>query len=712
MGYAPFAERICRVILKLTPVNGYVIGLHGKWGSGKSTALNFILEYLEKHNIENKGKEITHIDFRPWIVSGHQDLIVAFFKILSENLGPREGFLKRHFRPIAKFINGTTDNLVDAAATVAITVDPSGGIASGFAGNLAKKSFNSMLSSFLEDPSLQTAYESLKTQLAASGRRFLVTVDDIDRLGELEVRTIMQLVKSIGQLPNVTYLLAYDRVVVWRALDQAPYQDVPHFAEKIVQQEIELPTPNRGALLAILNTELSFLLNLVPESARWIELVQQGIDRWIRSPRDIVRLSNAVKFSWSALQYEIDPQDLLAMEGLRLFDSDAFNWVRDNRDFLFSQGRYILAQNDLKLLTIESLRARIQKESQPQLMRVISVLFPQESELLENRKSYGGESYIEVQRRRGIGSEAGYDAYFGMHPSADTIPNAVINDLISKLNNAKEIENIIRSYFDRKNSRGELMLGKLLDELLVRFRSRDPVPPTKELLVALFQVGGNLLNIEDYGNAFTLSPRAQVSLLVRTMLQAWGTHAAGKSLVAAFKSGGSVAFLAEIYVDRGRELGIFKSDTSVSPLIDQIAYIQIGKILFGRIKAAAKNGTLEESPFFFNIERSWGHLDSPLSVKRWLSSGMKKSGKFLATAGKGLVSYSIGSVSRSYTMSGLPDESFYDLQVISDSAAKHAKDSELSQDELNLIAELARGAKAILGERSTQSSSSSQQLKP
>jgi hypothetical protein len=57
-------------------------------------------------------------------------------------------------------------------------------------------------------------------------------------------------------------------------------------------------------------------------------------------PRDVLRLANAVKFSWPTLEGEIDPVDLLAMEGLRLFDTQAFNWIRDNRDFLFRDGHY------------------------------------------------------------------------------------------------------------------------------------------------------------------------------------------------------------------------------------------------------------------------------------------------------------------------------------------------------------------------------------
>lgn len=182
LGYAPFAKRIATVIIKMTAPNGYVIGVHGQWGSGKSTALNFILEYLKKHNAEHENDQITHIDFRPWIVSGHQDLIVAFFKILSERLGPKGTRWTRFQNWIAGLISGTTDNLVDAAATVALTIDPSGGAASGFAGNLAKKSVNALLGRYLENPSLQTAYEDLKSQLGRSGRRFVVTIDDMDRL--------------------------------------------------------------------------------------------------------------------------------------------------------------------------------------------------------------------------------------------------------------------------------------------------------------------------------------------------------------------------------------------------------------------------------------------------------------------------------------------------------------------------------------------------
>src|SRR5438067_96089 len=50
LGFAPFAERLSKVITRQNAPNGYVIGLHGEWGSGKSTALNFVSAFLKKHN--------------------------------------------------------------------------------------------------------------------------------------------------------------------------------------------------------------------------------------------------------------------------------------------------------------------------------------------------------------------------------------------------------------------------------------------------------------------------------------------------------------------------------------------------------------------------------------------------------------------------------------------------------------------------------------
>lgn len=283
---------------------GYVIGLHGRWGSGKSTVLNFIQAHIEKHNQEvaEATDKITFVDFRPWVVSGHQDLVAAFFKILSESLGPADGLWMRRWKQCVRYFKGTSDTLVDAVATVAITVDPTGGLAARASGNIAKWSIDQQIGAFLEEPSLQSAYDKLKSQLAQTRCRFLVSIDDLDRLEDAEVRSIVQMVKTVARLPNVVYILAYDREIVWKALDgPSTGRNGPRFAEKIVQQEVELPRASRHSLLTMLDREIGFLTGSTDDSLRWSYIVRDGVQHWVRHPRDVLRLANAIKFSWPAL---------------------------------------------------------------------------------------------------------------------------------------------------------------------------------------------------------------------------------------------------------------------------------------------------------------------------------------------------------------------------------------------------------------------------
>lgn len=701
LNYAPFAARIAKVITSLTAPNGYVIGIHGQWGTGKSTAINFILAYLDKHNAEYEDDQVIHIDFRPWIVSGHQDLIAAFFKILSERLGPKDSKWIRFWRRTLRFMHGTTDNLVDAAATVALTVDPTG-TAAGFGANVAKKSVNALLDRFLDDPSLQAAYESLKEQLGRSDKRFLVTIDDIDRLENDNVRAIMQMVKSIGQLPNVVYVLSYDRDIVWDALDETATHAGPRFAEKIVQQEIELPRPSRNALLVILDEEISFLTADTPDTTRWHYLVRDGINRWIRSPRDVVRLSNAVKFSWPAMEGEIDPQDLLAMEGIRLFDQGAFSWLRDNRDFLFTEGRFVMSNDDVKIEAVEGLKARIPEVRSSQVMRILTVLFPQSGKWFEGKDHYSDESFIETTRRRGVGSAAGYDTYFGLHPSSDAIPKAVVDELMSKLDNADECERIIRAYMSRTNGRGELMIGKLLDELRVRFRHPGPATPQQGLLDALFRVGEEIISIDRDAGVFELSPRAQLMFLIRNMLEQWGSEEAGNHLVEAFEKAGSAMFLAEQFMDRGRELRIFKSDSTEPPTITAEAFANLGELLMVKIKRAEAEGTLANTAYYFSIARAWAHLAGADKPKQWLTNGMLESADFLAKAARGLVSYSLGTPVRRYTLRDNPDRDLFDLDVLLEAGRKHLADEDLTDDQRSIIAAVVRGAERLSQGRSSE----------
>lgn len=711
LGVAPFAERISKVIQNLQAPNGYVIGLQGAWGSGKSTVLNFVTAYLERFNeAAAAADKITIINFRPWIVAGHQDLIAAFFKLIAESLEPREVRWKRQKKRMVRSFGFGSEKLVDTVAALAVTADPTGGIASGTAGAVAKGSLRTMVDRFLEEPSLQVVHQNLVKQLAASGRRFLVVIDDLDRLEDSEIKEIMRMVKTIGHLPNMIYLLAYDREIVWKALDDGLDRIGPKFAEKIVQQELELPKPSRGSLLSILADQTAFLPPAPEGSMRWFYIVQYGIQRWAQYPRDVLRLGNAAKFAWSALEGEIDPHDLLAMEGLKLFDTAAFNWIRDNRDFLFGGGTYQMVQDEAKKEAMAALRQRLPSAHSTQVMEVVAALFPQAAKWMGDRHHLGGEAHVEIRKRRGVGSEAGYDSYFALHPSHNAILKVEIDRAEASLNDPVVTEALIRSYLDKYDDQGEPMVGMLLDELHLRFLGKSPAHPTQALLDVLFRVGEEISAMDWTGRELALPPRAKIWFLIKDMLELWGIESAGTHLLEAFGKTEGVSFRADVYVECGRASAVFESNSPQAPLVNDEDFKALGEQLLPDILMAAQEGALERAPYYFDIIRAWAHLGNPDEVKAWVSQGMMHSAEFMVKTGRGLMAHSMGRRPRTYHMREAPDSSVYDLEVILAAGKKHLAEGSLDEDARNSLSEMVRGARACLSLQSETSGADSENM--
>lgn len=688
LGYKPFCEQLAKVILNLTAPNGYVIGLHGEWGSGKSTGLNFIRAFLDKHNqeAEHDSERITLVDFRPWIISGHQDLIAAFFKIMAESIGDQPGFWKRQWRRAMRAFKIGGDPLVDAVATVAVTVDPSGtvGAASKATAPLFKKSLGALVDNFLAEPSLQMAHEELKKRLTERKQRFLVTIDDIDRLQDNEINSIMQMVKTVGRLPNAIYLLAYDRAIVWDALDGKRSKG-PRFGEKIVQQEIELPQSSKDLLLGMLDEETAFLNVHIEETTRWHYIVSDGIRRWIRHPRDVLRIANALKFSWAALEGEIDPADLYAMEGLRLFDSKVFDWIRWNRDFLFFEGRYTMAAEDTKTQMAKLLKDSLPEDTHEETLRILAILFPEHAETFEGKHAIREESATSTAARRGVGYLPGYDAYFGLHPSPDAIPKSIVDSITVNLANTEVLSKIIEPYLVKTDRRGQPVIGQLLQEVRYRFYGRHSLVPTKEFLDLLFDYGERILALEWNAEVFVSSPRAHLSFLIAELLQIWGKNQAGRHLLASFKKSSSAVFCAGVFVDRARELGKMPFGDSSPPTITEPDLQLLGNELLPKIERSANDGTLAKAPFYFHIVAAWSYMGKANEAKAWLSSGMLNSAEFLAKATMGLVSYSISNNGREYSMRELPDSSLYDPQILKVASKKHLAGDQLNRDQRSRI---------------------------
>jgi KAP family P-loop domain len=75
-----------------------------------------------------------------------------------------------------------------------------------------------------------------------------------------EALAVFRLVKSVGQLQNILYVLVFDRVLAEKVVSEHFPSEGPHYLEKIVQAAFELPMPEKTELRNYLLTKLSAIV--------------------------------------------------------------------------------------------------------------------------------------------------------------------------------------------------------------------------------------------------------------------------------------------------------------------------------------------------------------------------------------------------------------------------------------------------------------------
>jgi hypothetical protein len=205
---------------------GYVVGLTGEWGSGKSSVLNLVANYLERKS------GIIVVNFNPWIFRGHDDLLDGFFNELKSQIGKTT---RQKLRDVAGFFDKYRDAIAAGAAAALHSAAPGTGLVSTAVNSAIPR---------LRPTSVIESKVALEEKIAQSEIAVVVLIDELDRVEDEEVRAVARLIKSIGQIKGLSYLVAYDPERVAEALGRGigneQRQSGEYYLEKIIQLNIPL----------------------------------------------------------------------------------------------------------------------------------------------------------------------------------------------------------------------------------------------------------------------------------------------------------------------------------------------------------------------------------------------------------------------------------------------------------------------------------------
>ncbi|MEL7490206.1 MAG: KAP family NTPase [Pseudomonadota bacterium] len=321
LGYAPFAKMVAATIRSQSATRGFVFAIHGAWGSGKTTALNFV-----QHDMTDDGEEITVVKFNPWWFSGQEELTHAFFEELAIAVGAISQETEKAIRKYARRLSGVT-----SALKYGLKLLPGANHFSDELMNAIGEILKTTGEAVDAPEPVTKVKDEIGSTLVSKGARVLVIIDDIDRLTADEQLQIFKLVKSVADLPNVIYLLAFDADLATGALRaRAEYEAQTNFLEKIIQAPFDLPTPSRHSLEDWFVNELNAVIGdrTPTDERRWHDMHRHIVAPRLTTPRAVVKLLNTIRAGWEDIADDVDLTDYIALQTIRLFDKDIYNAIR------------------------------------------------------------------------------------------------------------------------------------------------------------------------------------------------------------------------------------------------------------------------------------------------------------------------------------------------------------------------------------------------
>lgn len=311
--------------------------LNEHYGMGKSSFLNVIKDECKKVGIE-------FISITPWTVSGKNNITKYFLDTLASHYGAGESKLK-HL-------------IIDYAGQLCERINPT--------------FWNSISSAIKKELTVYDLSKEIKAILLEVNRPLVVFIDDVDRLQQEELETVLNLIRNTADFPNIVYIVAADKTALVDVLSSSGIHDPNLFLQKFFNFELLFPADD-GNLMFLLMKEVSSVFDSHGISVLYRPDILSSfsgikyLHEIFRSPRDVYRYSNLLSFDLDIhvennTSDELYIPDLLKLLIIKYLDCRVYKILRDYPDYLLSfnpvQCRYDIKKECNTILS-RDIRSRI-----------------------------------------------------------------------------------------------------------------------------------------------------------------------------------------------------------------------------------------------------------------------------------------------------------------------------------------------------------------
>lgn len=431
-----YARHILSVLRKVRgQSDSSIISLVGPWGSGKSSILQMIEEEINATPESSDSPRWRIAHFNPWTYSDLTSLHLGFFSEIRSCLPKKKGWREDR------------ENIGGWISTAA----PLGKVGSLF-GLDVSDSFEKLAQKITGDTSAQAKKQKAAESLRRANVPILMILDDLDRLAPDELLAVFKLVRLVGRLPNVYYVLSYDEqslidVLCRTELAFEKPTRAKNYMEKMVQIRVDIPMLRLPESAGLVNDSLdavlaSYAITLAEENiARFARSFRNSLRDRLTTPRAIRRFFSQVDASYVTVEGEVDFVDFLLVTFLRVFEPGVYALIQQRRSELTMIAD--LSTAHLRQATRDEIRERwnqnlrdsgVSENNTRGITGTLAELFLPMRTLLEDSE-YGRDWLPGIVARKGVGHSDYFDRYFTFGVPVDDVADGEVYIALQEISN-------------------------------------------------------------------------------------------------------------------------------------------------------------------------------------------------------------------------------------------------------------------------------------
>ena len=408
------------------------------------------------------------------------------------------------------------------------------------------------------------------------------------------------------------------------------------YLEKIVQVPFELPFVDRVSIRGLFFERVDRIIagsdSKSFDQTYWGNIFVEGIDKFLESPRDVVRFTNTLAVTFPAVMGEVNPVDFIAIESLRIFAPEVYDTIRSNRE-MFTGNGVIGGRGERREGIVEFHRAWLEdvRKRTPRLEEsikdMLARLFPKLQGVWGNMQ-FGPEWESEWRLASRVCSETIFPVYFSFAIPTGEISNAEIQEILANAANREEFGQRLLRLADQTRPDGKSRAHAFLVRLQDYTAREIPVERIEPIVFALLDVGDQLMRPGDQGSGlFGLGIDVQCGRVIWQLLQRLEAPRPFDTLRDAFAGGGALYLIQKEFTVLAQQQGLYgeQGHPEHEWLITREQLTQLGQILVERIHRAGEDGSLVHSPRLLSLLSFWAEKDDA-AARTWFAETVKEDG--------------------------------------------------------------------------------------